>query len=127
MAYFVLILLTLVSCIIFEYVRLSDIVRKLLASYREQFATMSDSSTPDELKQKKILALAGQQLWLLLKLVLGIGFFVAPFLSLYFLQALESSLSPNMLLTFWGMVIPFAVVILYMLLKRLYVNLFKHG
>ena len=127
MEYFVLIILTLISCVIYQFVRLTDVLRELVASYREQFGVMSDSSMPDDLKQKKMLALVMQQLLLLLKLVLGILLFIAPFLSLFLLQYLDSSLNPDILITWWGIIIPIAVVIMYIIFKRFYASLFKNG
>ena len=83
MVYLLLVILTVISCILFEYSKLSETLNALKTSYSRQFKVMSDKSISDEEKQKLLLAQISKQLVLLGKLILGIFLFVAPFVSLF--------------------------------------------
>ena len=124
MAYIVLVVLTLISCVLFEYAKLPVTIQKLIASYRLQFKVMADKALDDESKQKQMMQQIGIQLALLAKLVGGILLFVAPFLSLFLLSGIEASLNPDILLTWWGLLLPTVTVIVYILIKRKYGRLF---
>ncbi len=126
MVYLVLVALTLLSCILFEYSKLSDTLKKLIASYKKQFQVMSDKSITDEAKQKMLFDQIGKQLALIAKLVFGIFLFIAPFLSLFLLQRFEATLNPDILITWWGILIPIITVILYILIKRSYGKLLRN-
>lgn len=124
MTYVVLIILTVLSCILFEYSKLSSTLKSLIASYKNQFKVMSDKTMTDEIKQKELMQLIRQQLGLIAKLIFGIFLFVAPFLSLFLLQKLYKNLNPDILITWWGLLIPMVTVVFYLLLKRNYGRLF---
>jgi len=126
LVYLVLVALTLLSCILFEYSKLSDTLKKLIASYKKQFQVMSDKSITDEAKQKMLFDQIGKQLALIAKLVFGIFLFIAPFLSLFLLQRFEATLNPDILITWWGILIPIITVILYILIKRSYGKLLRN-
>jgi len=85
---------------------------------------MADKALDDESKQKQMMQQIGIQLALLAKLVGGILLFVAPFLSLFLLSGIEASLNPDILLTWWGLLLPTVTVIVYILIKRKYGRLF---
>jgi hypothetical protein len=85
---------------------------------------MSDRSLGDEEKQKRLLSLVSQQLLGIGKLIMGILLFIAPFLSLFILQNFYPDLNPDILITWWGLLIPVGTVILYMLIKKKYGVLF---
>lgn len=125
MAYFVLILLTLLSCVLFEYAGIPRHIQKLVASYKFQFKLMSDKGMTDEEKQRQLLRQVSCQLLLLLRLILGILLFIAPFLSLYLLKEVHPALHPGILITWWGLLLPLLAVLVYIYLKRIYVRLFK--
>ena len=120
MVYLLLVILTVISCILFEYSKLSDTLKALKAAYALQFKVMSDKSIPDEEKQKMLLSQISKQLVLLAKLIFGIFLFVAPFLSLFILQRFWASLNPDILLTWYGIVIPVVTAVFYILIKRNY-------
>lgn len=124
MVYFVLVLLTLLSCWLFEFSKLSETVKSLTSSYKQQFKVMTDKSIGDDAKQKLLMTLVSQQLLGIGKLILGILLFIAPFLSLYLLQFIDPRLSPDILITLWGIIIPLGAVLLYILIKKSYGNLF---
>ena len=124
MVYLLLVILTVISCILFEYSKLSETLNALKTSYSRQFKVMSDKSISDEEKQKLLLAQISKQLVLLGKLILGIFLFVAPFVSLLVLQRFWPSLNPDILLTWYGIVIPVVTAGLYILFKRNYGKLF---
>lgn len=120
-----MILLTLISCLLFEFAKLPVHIQNLMASYRLQFRLMADKTLTDEEKQKQLLKMVSGQLLLLLRLILGILLFIAPFLSLFLLQEVHPDLNPGILITWWGLLLPMVVVVIYIFLKRLYVRLFK--
>jgi len=122
--YFVLVVLTLLSCILFEYAKLPVTIQKLIASYRLQFKIMADKALDDESKQKQMMQQIVIQLGFLAKLIGGILLFIAPFLSLFLLSRIEASLNPDILLTWWGILLPTVTVIVYILIKRKYGRLF---
>ena len=124
MVYLLLIILTVLSCILFEYSKLSDTLKALKAAYALQFKVMSDKSISDEVKQKMLLSQISKQLVLLGKLIFGIFLFVAPFLSLFILEQFWSSLNPDVLVTWYGILIPVVIAGFYILLKRNYGKLF---
>lgn len=118
MAYFLLIILTILSCFLFEFSKLHGTVKTLMASYKLQFKVMSDRSLTDAEKQQLLLKQISQQLLLIAKLIGGILLFVAPFLSLFLLQNLDERLNPDILVTWWGLLIPIITVIFYIIIKR---------
>lgn len=124
MVYLTLAILTIVSCILFEYSKIGDTLKTLIASYKQQFKVMSDKAISDEEKQAQLMKLISSQMKLLGKLIFGIALFVAPFLSLFFLQNIDSRLDPGILVTWWGLLLPLATVMLYLLIKRNYGKLF---
>lgn len=123
MAYLVLVVLTVISCILFEYSGISKIVNNLMTAYRQQFAVMSDKSLKDEEKQKQLMNLIPRQLLLMGMLILGILLFIAPFFSLFLLNFMDEDLNPDILVTWWGIVIPIITVLFYIYTKRFYGNL----
>lgn len=127
MVYFVLVVLTLISCILFEYTGTSNILKNLTSSYSKQFAVMSDKNLEDNDKQKQLMSLIPKQLLLMGKLILGILIFIAPFLSLYILKFVDQELNPNILVTWWGITIPMVTVIFFIYIKRFYANLQRNG
>ena len=120
MAYAALVILTLISCILFEYSGIKKTLDSLLKAYKEQFKIMSDKTISDEEKQKMLLKLVSKQLALIGKLILGILLFIAPFLSLFLLEKIDPSLNPDILVTWWGLLIPVLTVVLYIVIKRNY-------
>jgi hypothetical protein len=126
LVYFILIILSLGSCILFEYSKLSETVSELIASYKLQFQVMSDKMIDDSLKQKRLMEMVTKQLLLILKLIFGIFLFIAPFLSLFLLEKLDPRLNIGILVTFWGLLIPIITVLVYIFFKRSYGNIFRN-
>lgn len=126
MVYFVLVVLTVLSCILFEYSKLPETLTALIASYKEQFKVMSDKLLTDEVKQKMLFGQIFKQLILIGKLIFGIVLFIAPFLSLFVLERFEETLSPTILVSWLGLVIPVVTVIFYIILKRKYGHLLRN-
>lgn len=120
MVYLLLVVLTVLSCVLFEYSKLSDTIKALKAAYAKQFKVMSDKSISDEERQKLLLGQISKQLVLLGKLVFGIFLFVAPFLGLFVLERFWPSLNSDILLTWYGILIPVVTAVFYILIKRNY-------
>jgi len=127
LVYLLLVVLTVLSCILFEYSNLADSFKRLKNSYTRQFKVMSDKTISDEAKQKVLMGEITKQLILLGKLILGIFLFVAPFLSLFILERFWPSLNADILLSWYGIVIPILTAVIYILVKRYYGKLFKNG
>lgn len=81
---------------------------------------MADKTLDDQVKQKQLLEQISKQLLLLGKLIAGIVLFIAPFLSLFILEKMEETLNPEILLTWWGIIIPIISVLFYIFLKHIY-------
>ncbi len=124
MIYVLLVFLTVISCILFESSKMPQTLKALKAAYSLQFKVMSDKSISDEVKQKMLLNQISKQVLLLGKLIFGIFLFVAPFLSLYILQRYWPSVNPDILLSWYGILIPIVTAALYIFLKRNYGKLF---
>lgn len=120
MVYLLLVILTILSCIFFEYSKLGDTLKRLKTAYALQFKVMSDKSIPDEEKQKMLLSQISKQLMLLGKLTFGIFLLVAPFLSLLVLERFWPSLNSDILLSWYGIIIPMGTAVFYILIKRNY-------
>lgn len=127
MVYLLLVILTVLSCILFEYSKLGDTLQQLKSAYALQFRVMSDKSISDEAKQKMLLSQISKQIMLLAKLIFGIFLFVAPFLSLFILERFWPSLDSDILLTWYGILIPVVTAVFYILIKRNYGKLFNNG
>jgi 4-hydroxybenzoate polyprenyltransferase len=91
-----------------------------MQSYREVINTMTDRNLDDEERQKLILEQVRVQMKGIFKLIFGILLFVLPFLSLYLFEELYSKINPEILLSFWGVVIPMASAFGYILFKKKY-------
>lgn len=81
---------------------------------------MSDKNLTDEERQKELMQLIPIQLKGLGKLILGIVLFVSPFFSLFILQNLSPTLNPNILVTWWGLLLPVVTVVFYIMIKKRY-------
>lgn len=123
----ILVLLTLLSCLLFEFSKLGETLSKLTASYKKQFRVMADKSISDEDKQKALMRLVSKQLVLIGRLILGILLFIAPFLSLFLLQYWNEAINPNLLITFWGVLIPILTVLVYIIVKKAYARIYFNG
>jgi hypothetical protein len=111
--------------VIFENTHLKTTLAKLISSYKEQFKIISDQSMADVEKQKSLMKLGKEQLLGLGKLLISLVLLISPFLSFFFLQYLHPSLSPDLLLTFWGIIIPLVTVVVYAQIKKHYGHLFR--
>ena len=62
MVYFVLVLLTLLSCVLFEFSGMAETLKSLVGSYKRQFQLMGDSSLEDDERIEEIAKLlSGEQ------------------------------------------------------------------
>ena len=87
------------------------------------FKTMSDKDLEDEIRQKVLLEQVAIQLKGIVKLVFGIILFVMPFFSLYLLEKLNPEISPEVLISVWGIIIPLITAFGYVIVKKRYVRL----
>jgi len=115
-----LVVLTFLSCFLFDISGIPAITNKLIQSYREQFRIMSDKSLDDQTKQQHLLRQIGKQLVLIGKLILGILLFIAPFLSLFVLERFFIQIQAAVLYSQRGILIPLLAVLAYILIKKVY-------
>ena len=126
MAYLIVFLLTLLSCVIFDNLGVFKLVKKLTGSYGNQMKLIANKDIPDEEKQKQLLSLASKQVVMLLKLIGAILLFISPFLLVLVFDEQLHFFEAKILYTISGIGISVVAVFAYILLKRLYVKLFFH-
>ena len=125
MNYFLIFILTICSCLIFDNLGFKPLVRNLIASYKEQFTTMTSKVMDDEAKQKALMGLITKQMAYLAKLIFSIMLFVAPF-GLYFLLAhFFPQFDTSYLYQLEGIGVSILAVFIYIILKKQYVRLYK--
>ena len=118
MSYVIIFLLTLLSCFLFDKLRVYRIVTSLTASYKEQMAVMTAKDLNDEERQKKLMALIPQQLKGLLKLIGGILLFISPFFLYLLLSPYTEYLEASMLYSLYGIGVSLLAVLLYIWFKK---------
>lgn len=123
MTYFIIFILTLASCLIFDNLGILGLVRKLTGSYKSQLTAMRDPNTSDEEKQKLLLQQVSKQLGYLLKLIGSIVLFISPFLLLFLLENYIPSIQTAALYSLIGIAISLVAVVLYIVVKKQYVKL----
>ena len=69
MIYIIIIILTLLSCFIFDNLGVHILVQKLVKSYIAQFKLITDNTIDDEVKQKQLLTQISQQIGLIIRLI----------------------------------------------------------
>ena len=126
MNYFLIFILTICSCLIFDNLGFLQLVRKLISSYKEQFKTMSSKELDDEAKQKELMRQITKQLGYLSKLIFSILLFIAPFGLFFLLEHFFSQFDSNSLYQMQGIGISILAVFLYIILKKQYVRIYKN-
>jgi hypothetical protein len=122
--YFAIFFLTVLSCLIYEKTGLAKTVKFLVASYRHQFSVMTDRSITDEMKQHELFVQIGIQLKLLFILVMKLTLLVSPFLIFILLDSILLKIGHDQLYRLAGIGISIITVLLYFLIKTIYVRLF---
>ena len=125
MAYLIIFGLTLLCCLIFEWTSLTEVVHKLIGSYKLQLQTMQDKELSDEQKQQVLLKQVGVQIGSLLKLILLIVLFISPFIAYVLLEDQSPLLDSELLYGWIGIGVSFLAVFAYILIKKIYGQLFK--
>lgn len=125
MSYLAIFLLTLLCCLIFECLGIGTTVRKLTNSYKLQLETIKDKALTDEDRQKAMLRQTPVQLKYLAKLVGSILLFIFPFLILILLAEQMDWFQMDSLYSVPGILLSLVAVVVYVLLKKAYVRLFK--
>ena len=126
MIYFIIFILTILSCLIFDNLGVVALVRKLTNSYKSQLTAMKDTNTSDEEKQKLLLQQVSKQMGYLLKLIGSILLFISPFLLLFLLEQYFTSLDVSALYSLVGISVSLVAVVLYIVLKKQYVKLYSN-
>lgn len=125
MSYILIFGLTVLSCIIFDNLGMLALVSNLTASYQKQIQVMGNKGLSDEEKQKALMSQVSKQLVLLLKLIGSILLFIAPFALIFLLERYIPSINSNVLYTLNGILVSVLAVVLYIVIKKLYVKLLK--
>lgn len=126
MDYFIVALLTIFSCLIFEKLGIPGLVLKLGNSYRSQLQAMQNKALSDEDKQKILLQQTPKQLLYLAKLVGGIILFISPFILIVLFDNSIPWFQSVVLYSIPGILVSIAAVFLYILLKKQYVKVLNH-
>jgi drug/metabolite transporter (DMT)-like permease len=101
------------------------LVQKLTVSYKTQLEVMRNRDLSDEEKQKLLMQQTPKQLGYLLKLIGSILLFISPFVLIFVLEKYVDSIDSADLYSFQGIAVSLGAVLLYLLLKKQYVRIFK--
>ncbi len=125
MEYSIIAGLTLCSCLIYEKTAIMANIHCLIASYRHQLAVMTDKATSDEQKQSMLLKQIPLQLGQLFLLIIKLVFLISPFICYIFVDSRYLKLGHNLIYQVSGILLSLASVLLYLALKKVYVQLHK--
>ena len=125
MIYLLIIIITILSCIIFDNLGIITLVKNLTNSYQFQLKALKDKTKTDEEKQKELLRQISKQIIYLLKLIGSIILFISPFLSIFIIDELFKTTYSETLYSLSGILASLIAVVLYIILKKQYVKLFK--
>tara|TARA_R110000764_G_scaffold28677_1_gene67521 strand:+ start:6500 stop:6832 length:333 start_codon:yes stop_codon:yes gene_type:complete len=101
------------------------LVKNLTNSYKLQVKVLQDKSKTDEEKQKELLRQISKQIIYLFKLIGSIILFISPFLSIFIIDELFKTTYSETLYSLSGILASLIAVVLYIILKKQYVKLFK--
>lgn len=101
------------------------LVKNLTNSYKLQVKVLQDKSKTDEEKQKELLRQISKQIIYLFKLIGSIILFISPFLSIFIIDELFNSKHSETLYSLGGILASLIAVVLYIIIKKQYVKLFK--
>ena len=125
MIYSLIFIITILSCIIFDNIGMITLVKNLTNSYKLQVKVLQDKSKTDEEKQKELLRQISKQIIYLFKLIGSIILFISPFLSIFIIDELFKTTYSETLYSLSGILASLIAVVLYIILKKQYVKLFK--
>ena len=125
MIYSLIFIITILSCIIFDNIGMITLVKNLTNSYKLQVKVLQDKSKTDEEKQKELLGQISKQIIYLFKLIGSIILFISPFLSIFIIDELFKTTYSETLYSLSGILASLIAVVLYIILKKQYVKLFK--
>lgn len=125
MIYSLIFIITILSCIIFDNLGIITLVKNLTNSYQFQLKALKDKTKTDEEKQKELLRQISKQIIYLLKLIGSIILFISPFLSIFIIDELFKTTNSETLYSLGGILASLIAVVLYIILKKQYVKLFK--
>ncbi len=118
--------LSILSAFLFEKVGTLDTVLKLKRSYREQLGVLRDNNLNDNLRQKELFKNISFQLKylsiLLIKLLISISPMGLLVISCYFFDIVDK----NAINGISGIIVSSSAFILYILVRKYYVGLFRH-
>ena len=125
MIYSLIFIITILSCIIFDNLGIITLVKNLTNSYQFQLKALKDKTKTDEEKQKELLHQISKQIKYLLKLIGCIILFISPFLFIFIIDELFKTTNSETLYSLGGILASLIAVVLYIILKKQYVKLFK--
>ncbi|RAJ16064.1 hypothetical protein LV92_00768 [Arenibacter echinorum] len=125
MIYSLIFIITILSCIIFDNLGIITLAKNLTNSYKLQLKVLQDKTKTDEEKQKELLRQISKQIIYLLKLIGSIILFISPFLSIFIIDELFKTTYSETLYSLGGILASLIAVVLYIILKKQYVKLFK--
>lgn len=125
MIYFLIFIITILSCAIFDNLGIMTLVKNLTNSYKFQLKALQDKTKTDEEKQKELLHQISKQIIYLLKLIGSIILFISPFISIFVIDELFNSTHSETLYSLGGTLVSLIAVVLYIIIKKQYVKLLK--
>ena len=125
MSYLLIFFLTILSCFIFDNLGMVALVKNLTSSYKSQIQVMGNKHISDEEKQKALMKQVSIQIVYLLKLIGSILLFISPFLLIFILERFFPGVKSEALYGIEGILASVLAVVIYIVLKKQYVKLFK--
>ena len=117
----IIFILTLLSCLIFDFLNLKSNSIDLLNSYKKLLIVLRDKTISDNEKQTTLFKLTKFQSKKLIMLIVKIFMFISPFSFLIFLD-----ISFSTLLEIESFIISLLGVILFVLIKKVYEKILKN-
>ena len=125
MQYFILSILTCISCFIFEHSSLMSKVKLLLHSYKVQFSVMKQNTVSDEVKQKLMLEQIGIQTKQLFLITFTIVFIFFPFILYIGMDHFFMNIGYDVFYSIKGLITSFVAVFFYLIIRSVYVRIFR--
>ncbi len=124
---FLVFTLTLISSLVFYWLDLKATLTALTNVYKQQLDLVFMKGMDDDLRQKELLKNIPTQLKFLAVLAVKIIVSVSPFLFFILLNTVGIKLKMDVLLTMNGISTSLGAIFVFIILKYLYVKLFKYS
>jgi hypothetical protein len=123
--FFIIFILSLLSCFIFFKIKVDHTIKVLIKSYHQQIKITFDKTLEDTEKQKELFRSIKTQLKYLSILSIKLVLSIVPFCALHFLHFIGINFNLNDLTSAQGITASIISITLFIMLKNSYARLFK--